>query len=204
MRGHQKTPGAWQISLRGLSAAPAQSRAARSQSLTSGPASTLVSRSRVKKASRHFAVTLEFSRWLHCRLPLQGQCFAHDPLKGNRGGVLPAGMQAEAVAGQWSYTLGTCAGIQAGDQLWVSRYLLHRLAENFGVIASLDPKPVLPALLALRLRSCFARCLGAPPPFLLSFDLRVPVLLYFVLPVSLLRLLSFHLHNLGRSCMSSI
>ncbi len=60
MRGRQKTPGAWlEISLRGLSAAPAQSRAARSQSLTSGPASTLVSRSRVRKASRHFAVTLE-------------------------------------------------------------------------------------------------------------------------------------------------
>lgn len=29
-----------------------------------------------------------------------------------------------------------------GDELWVARFLLHRVAEEFGVIATFDPKPV--------------------------------------------------------------
>jgi len=29
-----------------------------------------------------------------------------------------------------------------GDQLWVARFILHRVAEDFGVIVSFDPKPV--------------------------------------------------------------
>ncbi|UMM26385.1 hypothetical protein L5515_010113 [Caenorhabditis briggsae] len=29
-----------------------------------------------------------------------------------------------------------------GDQLWVARYLLQRVAEEFGVIASFDCKPI--------------------------------------------------------------
>ena len=29
-----------------------------------------------------------------------------------------------------------------GDDLWVARYLLHRVAEDFGVVVSLDPKPM--------------------------------------------------------------
>ena len=29
-----------------------------------------------------------------------------------------------------------------GDQLWVSRFLLHRVAEDFGYKVSFDPKPM--------------------------------------------------------------
>lgn len=29
-----------------------------------------------------------------------------------------------------------------GDHLWVSRFLLHRVCEDFGVIATFDPKPM--------------------------------------------------------------
>ncbi|XP_071482907.1 glutamine synthetase-like [Diadema antillarum] len=29
-----------------------------------------------------------------------------------------------------------------GDHLWVSRFILHRVCEDFGVIATLDPKPM--------------------------------------------------------------
>ena len=29
-----------------------------------------------------------------------------------------------------------------GDELWVARFLLHRVAEDFGVVISLDPKPI--------------------------------------------------------------
>ena len=29
-----------------------------------------------------------------------------------------------------------------GDDLWMGRFLLHRVAEDFGVVASMDPKPM--------------------------------------------------------------
>jgi glutamine synthetase len=29
-----------------------------------------------------------------------------------------------------------------GDHLWMARFLLHRVAEDFGVVVSLDPKPM--------------------------------------------------------------
>ena len=29
-----------------------------------------------------------------------------------------------------------------GDQLWMARFLLWRVAEDFGVVVSLDPKPI--------------------------------------------------------------
>ena len=29
-----------------------------------------------------------------------------------------------------------------GDDLWMGRYLLHRVAEDFGVVVSTDPKPI--------------------------------------------------------------
>jgi glutamine synthetase len=29
-----------------------------------------------------------------------------------------------------------------GDEMWIARFLLHRVAEEFGVVISLDPKPI--------------------------------------------------------------
>ena len=29
-----------------------------------------------------------------------------------------------------------------GDDLWMARFLLHRVAEDFGVVVSMDPKPM--------------------------------------------------------------
>ena len=43
---------------------------------------------------------------------------------------------------QWEFQVGICEGIKMGDDLWMARYLLHRVAEDFGVIVSFDPKPV--------------------------------------------------------------
>lgn len=34
---------------------------------------------------------------------------------------------------QWEYQVGPCVGISVGDDLWMSRFLLHRIAEEFGV-----------------------------------------------------------------------
>ena len=39
--------------------------------------------------------------------------------------------------------MGPCEGIKMGDHLWMARYILHRVAEEFGVVVTLDPKPCL-------------------------------------------------------------
>ncbi|CAG0896350.1 unnamed protein product [Cyprideis torosa] len=57
-------------------------------------------------------------------------------------GVKIGGTNAEVMPAQWEYQIGVCEGITVADDLWMSRYLLHRVAEEFGVIVSLDPKPV--------------------------------------------------------------
>ncbi len=38
--------------------------------------------------------------------------------------------------------VGPCEGIEMGDDLWMARFLLHRVAEDFGVVVSMDPKPM--------------------------------------------------------------
>jgi len=57
-------------------------------------------------------------------------------------GVKIAGINGEVMPGQWEYQVGPCEGIDSGDHLWVSRYIMHRLAEQFGVIVSFHPKPI--------------------------------------------------------------
>ncbi|VBB26245.1 unnamed protein product [Acanthocheilonema viteae] len=53
------------------------------------------------------------------------------------------GTNAEVTPGQWEFQLGTCEGISMGDQLWLARYLLYRVAEMYGVLVTLDPKPAI-------------------------------------------------------------
>ena len=43
---------------------------------------------------------------------------------------------------QWEFQVGPCEGITMGDDLWMSRFLIHRVAEDFGVVVSMDPKPM--------------------------------------------------------------
>merc|ERR1719228_697358 len=57
-------------------------------------------------------------------------------------GINISGTNAEVMAGQWEYQVGPCEGIQSGDQLWVSRFLLERIAEDFQVAVSFHPKPI--------------------------------------------------------------
>ena len=50
------------------------------------------------------------------------------------------GTNAEVALGQWEYqVLGS--GIKAADDLWMSRYILQRIAEKHGVTIVFDPKP---------------------------------------------------------------
>lgn len=55
-------------------------------------------------------------------------------------GVKICGSNAEVMPGEWEYQVGPCEGINMGDDLWMSRFLLHRTAEEFGVVVTLDPK----------------------------------------------------------------
>lgn len=43
---------------------------------------------------------------------------------------------------QWEFQVGPGEGLDMADQLWMARFLLHRVCEDFGVVASLDPKPI--------------------------------------------------------------
>jgi glutamine synthetase len=53
-----------------------------------------------------------------------------------------SGINAEVMPGQWEFQVGPLSPLDVSDQLWVARWLLYRVAEDFGISATLDPKPV--------------------------------------------------------------
>ena len=55
-------------------------------------------------------------------------------------GIMIVGTNAEVALGQWEYQCFG-KGLKAGDDLWVSRYLLQLVAEDYGVSVSFHPKP---------------------------------------------------------------
>jgi len=57
-------------------------------------------------------------------------------------GLEISGINAEVMPGQWEYQVGPLGPLDAADQLWLSRWLLYRIAEDYGVSATLHPKPV--------------------------------------------------------------
>ena len=57
-------------------------------------------------------------------------------------GLGVSGINAEVMPGQWEFQVGPLGPLDVSDQLWVARWLLYRIAEEFGVSATLDPKPV--------------------------------------------------------------
>ena len=52
-----------------------------------------------------------------------------------------SGINAEVAHCQWEYQIGPCVGIDAGDQLLLSRYILERVAEKYNVTITYEPKP---------------------------------------------------------------
>lgn len=57
-------------------------------------------------------------------------------------GIDFAGTNAEVMPSQWEYQVGPSLGIKAADDIWVSRYILWRIAEEFGVCVTFHPKPI--------------------------------------------------------------
>ena len=57
-------------------------------------------------------------------------------------GLTVSGVNAEVMPGQWEYQIGPCTALEVADHISVSRWLLYRIGEEFGVSITLDPKPV--------------------------------------------------------------
>ena len=57
-------------------------------------------------------------------------------------GLQISGDNSEVAPSQWEYQIGPVEGINAADQLYVSRYILLRLSEEYDVFINFEPKPL--------------------------------------------------------------
>jgi glutamine synthetase len=57
-------------------------------------------------------------------------------------GIQISGLNAEVFPGQWEFQVGPVEGLQGCDQLWIARYILKRVCEEFDVDVTFEPKPV--------------------------------------------------------------
>jgi glutamine synthetase len=75
------------------------------------------------------------------------EVFGRDVVEAHLDACLAAGLgisgiNAEVMPGQWEFQVGPLGPLEVSDQLWLARWLLYRIAEDFDVSATLDPKPV--------------------------------------------------------------
>ena len=59
-----------------------------------------------------------------------------------RAGIHIVGTNAEVMPAQWEFQVGAIGPLEVSDELWLSRWLLYRMGEEFGISATLHPKPV--------------------------------------------------------------
>ena len=57
-------------------------------------------------------------------------------------GINVEGINAEVATGQWEFQVFAKGAAEAGDQIWVARYLLERAAEKYGLTINWHPKPL--------------------------------------------------------------
>jgi glutamine synthetase len=57
-------------------------------------------------------------------------------------GINVEGINAEVAAGQWEFQIFSKGAKEAGDQIWVARYLLERIGEEYGVAINWHCKPL--------------------------------------------------------------
>ena len=56
-------------------------------------------------------------------------------------GIKICGINAEVMPGQWEFQIGPELPLKVADDVWIARWILHRTAEEHGVVVSFDPKP---------------------------------------------------------------
>jgi glutamine synthetase len=59
-----------------------------------------------------------------------------------KAGLTISGTNAEVMMGQWEFQIGPSPVPQIGDEMYLARWLLYRVAEDFGVSVTIDPKPM--------------------------------------------------------------
>lgn len=57
-------------------------------------------------------------------------------------GINITGINAEVALGQWEYQVFSQGKLKGGDDLWMTRYFLFKLAEEYGYHIELHPKPL--------------------------------------------------------------
>ncbi|MBW3565395.1 MAG: glutamine synthetase beta-grasp domain-containing protein [Acidobacteria bacterium] len=57
-------------------------------------------------------------------------------------GLAIAGINSEVMPAQWEFQIGPLPPLEVADQIWLGRWLLYRIGEEFDVSATLYPKPV--------------------------------------------------------------
>lgn len=76
-----------------------------------------------------------------------GKVYARDMIEAHYraclyAGITISGINAEVMPSQWEFQVGPCPGKDMGDHLWIARFLLIRIAEEWGITVSLHPKPL--------------------------------------------------------------
>lgn len=56
-------------------------------------------------------------------------------------GLKICGTNAEVMASQWEFQIGPCEPRSVCDELWIARYILHRITEKYNCYVSFAPKP---------------------------------------------------------------
>jgi len=59
-----------------------------------------------------------------------------------KAGINFEGINQEVACGQWEFQLFAKGAKKAGDELWIARYLLDRLTEEYGYYIDYHPKPI--------------------------------------------------------------
>ena len=57
-------------------------------------------------------------------------------------GLAISGTNAEVMMGQWEFQIGPLPPVDCSDHLWVARWLLYRIGEEYDISATLNPKPI--------------------------------------------------------------
>jgi len=57
-------------------------------------------------------------------------------------GLAISGTNAEVMIGQWEFQIGPAGPVEVSDQIWLARWLLYRISEDYDISAHLTPKPV--------------------------------------------------------------
>jgi glutamine synthetase len=57
-------------------------------------------------------------------------------------GITISGTNAEVAPSQFEFQVGPVEGIDAADQLWIARYILEKISENYNMYIVYHPKPL--------------------------------------------------------------